>query len=76
MEAGSQETSRSSNRFAADVRARLRDFASYDHSALFFVTNWQVIDVGYVASRHSRAGLVRGRPCPNGGVANRTTGTI
>jgi hypothetical protein len=52
------------------------DFASYDHSALFFVTNWQVIDVGYVASRHSRAGLVRGRPYPNGGVANRTTGTI
>jgi hypothetical protein len=30
--------------------------------------NWQVIDVGYVASRHSRAGLVRGRPCPNGGL--------
>jgi hypothetical protein len=41
------------------------DIARYDHSALFFVTNWQVIDVGYVASRHSRAGLVRGRPCPN-----------
>jgi hypothetical protein len=29
-----------------------QDIASYDHSALFFVTNWQVIDVGYVASRH------------------------
>jgi hypothetical protein len=28
-----------------------------------------------VASRH-RAGLVCRRPCPNGGVTNRTTGTI
>jgi hypothetical protein len=29
-----------------------QDIASYDHSALFFVTNWRVIDVGYVSSRH------------------------
>jgi hypothetical protein len=34
-----------------------------------------VLDVGYVASRYSRAALVRGRPCPVGDVANRATGT-
>jgi hypothetical protein len=37
-----------------------QDIASYDHSALFFVTNWQVIDVGYVASRQEEA--ERGAP--------------
>jgi hypothetical protein len=39
-----------------------QDIASYDHSALFFVTNWQVIDVGYVASRRSAAPRTKEHP--------------
>jgi len=33
--------------------------------------NSAVLDIRNVATRRSRAGLVRGRPHPNGGVANR-----
>jgi hypothetical protein len=35
-----------------------------------------MLDVRYVALRHSRAGLVLGCPHPNGGVANLATATI